>query len=546
MKRGRAKSRKPATSAASRIFPYWQYALVFLIILLFAGIRFRLRDFPLERDEGEYAYMGQLLLQGIPPYQLAYNMKLPGTYASYAAILAVFGQTPAGIHIGLLLINAATTFLVFWLAKRLFGDLAGVVACACYAFLSASPSVMGFSAHATHFVVLPAVAGILLMLRALETRRTWMFFASGFLTGLACIMKQPGVFFILFAGAYQFYAVRRENPVDKKGLAAKTAAYSLGAVTPFALTCLLLLWAGVFDRFWFWTFTYAREYGTQNSLSMGLAYLGFSIPGVIGASFPLWLIAAVGLTSFLWHSEARSRTWFVGGFLLFSFLAVCPGLFFRAHYYVLMLPAVAIAAGLAVKAATDLFDAKDSSLAMVPVLVFLLALGYSMMQDGRYFFVLSPAEASRATYGDGLFQRTLEIGRYLDGHAAPDAKIAVLGSEPQIYFYSRRHSATGYIYMYGLMEVHPYALTMQREMMGEIETARPEFLVFVPHPSSWTRKVESETAILTWADKYVRDHYVLEGIADVVDTGAPILWGDEARTNRPRTETIVKVFKRKN
>jgi hypothetical protein len=48
-------------------------------MLLFAAIRWCLRDMPLERDEGEYAYAGPLILQGIPPYQIAYNMKLPGT-----------------------------------------------------------------------------------------------------------------------------------------------------------------------------------------------------------------------------------------------------------------------------------------------------------------------------------------------------------------------------------------------------------------------------------------------------------------------------------
>jgi hypothetical protein len=49
-----------------------------LILAFNFAIRWRLREMPLERDEGEYAYAGQLLLQGIPPYQLAYNMKFPG------------------------------------------------------------------------------------------------------------------------------------------------------------------------------------------------------------------------------------------------------------------------------------------------------------------------------------------------------------------------------------------------------------------------------------------------------------------------------------
>src|SRR5499433_4249831 len=96
----------------------WEYVAICVVILLVSGIRFRLRDFPLERDEGEYAYAGQLILQGIPPYQLAYNMKLPGTYAAYALMMAVFGQTPSGIHIGVILVTSACVLLVFAIARR--------------------------------------------------------------------------------------------------------------------------------------------------------------------------------------------------------------------------------------------------------------------------------------------------------------------------------------------------------------------------------------------------------------------------------------------
>src|SRR6202158_6013555 len=88
------------------------YGLITLLLVLNSAIRFHLRNIPLERDEGEYAYAGQLMLQGIPPYKLASNMKLPGTYAAHAVIMAIFGQTIAGIHFGLLLVNALTILLV--------------------------------------------------------------------------------------------------------------------------------------------------------------------------------------------------------------------------------------------------------------------------------------------------------------------------------------------------------------------------------------------------------------------------------------------------
>src|SRR5436309_13434386 len=144
----------------------WCYAILLLIVLFSTFVRFRLRDFPLERDEGEYAYAGQLILQGVPPYQLAYNMKFPGTYAAYAVIMSIFGQTVAGIHLGLLLINVATVVLIFFLGRQPVNSTSGLAAAMSYAVLSVSPSVLGFAGHATHFMLLPVPGGILLLCKS--------------------------------------------------------------------------------------------------------------------------------------------------------------------------------------------------------------------------------------------------------------------------------------------------------------------------------------------------------------------------------------------
>ena len=46
-------------------FAWW--ALAIIAFTLVVAIRIRLLGIPLERDEGEYAYAGQLMLLGIPP-----------------------------------------------------------------------------------------------------------------------------------------------------------------------------------------------------------------------------------------------------------------------------------------------------------------------------------------------------------------------------------------------------------------------------------------------------------------------------------------------
>lgn len=223
---------------------YGSVGALLLVIVFFAVVRVRLRNAPLERDEGEYAYMGQLMLQGIPPYKIACNMKLPGTYAGYAAMMAVFGETTAGIRLGMIPVNAAATIMVFLLARRLYGSLAGAVAASTYALLSVRAALLALDGHATHFVVLAALAGILLLLRAIDTGKIYLFLCSGLCFGLAFLMKQPGILFGLFALCFWLWREWR-RPLPWLEMMARGGALCAGMALPFGLTCLVLFRAGV-------------------------------------------------------------------------------------------------------------------------------------------------------------------------------------------------------------------------------------------------------------------------------------------------------------
>jgi Dolichyl-phosphate-mannose-protein mannosyltransferase len=528
---------------------YWCYGTLLLVVLFVGFIRVRLRNMPLERDEGEYAYAGQLILQGIPPYQLAYNLKLPGTYVAYSVILAGFGQTPGGIRLGLLLVNAATILLVYLLATRLFDSLAGIAAAASYGLLSIDPSVMGFAGHATHFVVLASVGGILLLLRAVDSGGGWTLFWSGFLMGLAFLMKQPGIFLVAFGGLYLIKSQDQVDPVDWQSLIKKIGVFAFGAVVPFATTCLILFHAGVFRAFWFWTFSYARQYSSSLTVAQGYMMFRAMFPRIVANSWALWIISGLGLASLALDRKARSHSVFLVGFLFFSFLAICPGFFFREHYFILILPAISLLIGLAVSAATQALRQAQSKpiLTWIPVLVLLAASAYSIFLQREFLFVMDPATACRYVYGANPFPEALEIAAYIKNHTSESSRIVVLGSEPEIYFYAHRHSATGYIYTYGLMETQKYAFTMQKEMIREVESAQPEFLVLVGVPTSWLARRGSpqEVAFLNWAQPFIAEHYELEGTADILPSGSEYRWGDEAKNYQPRSSFVVHVFKRK-
>lgn len=525
-----------------RFFLRWENIAIILVILLVAGIRFRLCDFPLERDEGEYAYAGQLILQGIPPYQLAYNMKLPGTYAAYAAIMAVFGQTPAGIHWGLIVVNSASILLVFLIVRRLFDPLAAVAAGAVFALFTIRPLLMGLAAHATHFVTLFALLGMFLLLKALGGNRSALYFASGLCFGSAFLMKQPGIFFGIFGG---LYLCGRAWPTAAERLAfiRKLAGFSVGAILPYAVTCLILWRAGVFSKFWFWTVSYARAYGSELSLQEGLREFANRMVLQKEHIGGILFLIVFGMAAFLWKRKLRENALFTLGWLGFSFLAVSVGLYFRGHYFIMLYPAVAMLAGVGVSALAGVPPRLRIVSAAAPIF-FTFVLANALYADKKTYFLGAPREACRYVYGANPFPEALVVGDYIRDHSSAETRVAVIGSEPEIYFYAHRLSATGYIYTYALVEEQPYSSVMQREMIQEIESVKPEIVVYVLTHESWLTKPHADQHIFDWADKYLRQNYSLEGIAD----GGPhdvYRWGTAATQYRPRRPEFIAVYRRR-
>jgi len=520
------------------------WIFVALAILLSLAVRVRLRDMPLERDEGEYAYAGQLILQGVPPYKDAYNMKLPGTYVAYALIMAVFGQTPSGIHFGLALVNAATIGLLFLLGKKLLDDAAGAAAAVSYALMSLSPNVLGLAGHATHFVVLPALAGILLLLRAVDAPRQRnadgsdaklpsadgrFLLLSGVLFGLAFVMKQHGIFFGVFGGLFilwvrfesrllgpadgglgtRRYPRRRAGDtarVDWLALIREVAVFSAGFALPYLLTCLWLWAAGVFPQFWFWTVTYGSKYAAAVPLVKAADLTSAMLRAIIGPNIVFWLLPWVGALMMWWDERLDGRRRFLlTALFLCSAASISIGFYFREHYFIQLLPVLALLIAVAVSRSIRLLRGDQSIelfLALAVLVVSGLAAGAVLIGNGAIWFAHAPRKAVEEIYGSTVFGDARDAAEFIKANTTPTARIAVIGSEPEIYFYSRRRSATGHIYTYALMERQPHALAMQEEFIREVETNRPEYVVYVNNPFSWLVRAESEKKLLEWWPTY--------------------------------------------
>ena len=536
------------SDAPARITQALVLGILLATVALVIVVRLRLANVPLERDEGEYAYAGQLILQGVPPYELAYNMKFPGTYYAYATVMAIFGQSAWGIRVGLLCVHLLTMGFVFALARRLVGPVGAAIGAAAFAWLALDRWSMGIFAHATHFLVLPAMAGLFVLHRAMRSGRGWEFAAAGFLMGLAIAMKQHALSFAGMAIGLAAWSGRSAPSPDAAAMWRRAAWVMGGLAASFALLLTALASQGVLDRFWFWTFHYGAAYVSGTPASIATTMFGMAWSYITQETGWLWYTAMIGAASLFAARWKREDRIFLAAWLLASALAVMPGFFFRPHYFIVMMPIAGVLVGMAIVALDRaLARGMRPGMASAASIAVAVALILAYVVPGReYLFRMSDTELLRSVYQANPFPESPGIARYLNAHTTPDDRIAVFGSEPQIFFYANRKAASGYIYMYPLTERQPYARQMQDEMIREVEAARPKYLVHVGMSSSWAAGLQPDRRMLVWMNDYVAKCYDPVGTVDIdTERGSTVVWDEAVSTYQPRSQSLVVTWRRR-
>lgn len=529
------------------------------VLVAVALIRLRLLGVPFERDEGEYAYVGGLILNGGLPYRDAYNMKLPGVYGVYALIMAAFGSSPAGVHAGFALASLATITLLYSAFRRLFTPMVGLTAAAAYALLSVSGPLLGQAAHATHFVNLFVAAGLWALSRWDDRRPLRSAAAAGLLFGLAILMKQHAVFLAAFGGLMTVHRKWTAGQRGRRATVTAAAVYGAAALAPYAGVVAVAAASGSFDRFWFWSVTYATSYASADT-PWGVAWALFRLTfGRTFTEYPLvWILAGAGLIA-VWVARFDFRQRLLATTLAAaSVAAVLPGFNFREHYFVLLLPASSLLAAIALEClaralasvaarvsasgstsgrASEAVLAPGSRLGLAAIralpFVAMAAFGIAAIVNGRWYYLdASPDEISRRLYPGNPFVEIRDVAARLAADTTPSDTVAVLGSEPELFVYAGRRSATGYMYVYPLVEPQPYNVRMQREMIAEIEAAAPKYFVYCSVPASWAASPGAPTDILQWFNRYAPAHYDVAGIVDVGSAGTPAAYHWDAAAAR--------------
>src|SRR5262245_51492220 len=528
-------------------------ALVAAAALAFVLLRIPYVALPLERDEGEYAYVAWRMLEGDAPYRDAFDQKPPGVFAVYAALIALGQGSPAAIHLLLYAWTALCAVLLHRLVREMAGGLAAGFAALAFAALANDPRLTATAANTESLLLLPLLASWRALWRAGREggARSWL--ACGAFSGAACWFKPVAATSALFAVAWAVAGWARARPRPPAAeLVRRLALLALGAAGVSALFLGALAALGALGAFVEIVLVHNLAYSLQVSPGEGLEILRGVLGWLAPSHLALWLAAAFGL---VWPRQApRGARAFLGGQLAAAALGASVGLHFRPHYFVLLLPALCGLAGLAGAAAAErALEARRApaawagfaalaALAVVPVVA----------GDRSFLFAGSPRAVSRELYGLNPFPESAAIAEHVAARSGPSDRVLVVGSEPQILYLAGRRSATRYILFYPLTGPYPDALERQREALREVEQSEPLYVVWVQVDASLLVGELHERWILDelWA-RLQRDYRIELAVRPTPDEEDYVLargaqaqgWLDFVLRTRPET-VWVGVFRR--
>jgi hypothetical protein len=506
--------------------------------LAFAALRAPYLSLPLERDEGEYAYIAQRMLAGDWPYRDAFDQKPPGIFLACAAAFALLGQTVEALHLLLYAWTAATAVLLFALLRRLEGPLAGACAALAFAVASIDPRLGGTAAQPESFLGLPVLGALLCLLRALEGGGLGRWAACGALGAAACWFKPVAAASLVFVAAFAAAALGRQHrgsarlapELSRAGLGLLLGAAGVSAAAGLALAAVGA-WGAFLDAVVVHNWRYARSL----SLAEGLHNLRLVLRQQAAGQGLLFGLALLALA----HPRlCRARTrWLLGGAWLAALAGASAGLYFRPHYF---LQTLAPSCGLAGAASGALlrrslaapspWPARAAALAAAGALLLPPALVHRATLGAG-----SPDAISRRLYGLNPFPESRRIADHIRERSDPGERVLVVGSEPQILFLAARRSATRYIFFYPLTLPDASARARQREVTAAFEESPPRYLVWINLPTSLHTGEVGHREVFARAQALLERSYRLELLAIPVADDAPYAFfeGEAARARAP-------------
>jgi hypothetical protein len=385
------------------------------------------------QDEATYSALGVRNLAGASMYAGAVDHKPPGAAVTYAGIYRLFGANRIiAVHLVVLIVVALTAAVLGEVAVRLDGRPEAAVAGVIYAVASAVGPPGDMQAANTELLLnLPTALAAACLVRALSSYRAGarsgilLIFGAGALTGAAAFYKyQAALAGLAWCAAVWFEIAPRR--VRLRWLAALASGFALTAVA----YCGWFLINGTWNSFVFWGWRYNFTY--INGLSFRLKlWNAIFYTALMGAFWsPVLILAARGV-------PRRRQVVLPLAWLAASAWSVSIGGRYFPHYYLMVLPPLALLAGSGFAGLVNVSHGQPAILRVVRYLT-IVAAGVSIFMAWDWLNLKPGLRRHHEAY--------TQVGAYIRTHSNPDDTVFVWGNSSPIYYYAARVMGTRFAF----------------------------------------------------------------------------------------------------
>ncbi len=379
-------------------------------------------------NEAIYSVVANEIVEGGRPYLDAVERKPPLLFWTYAAIFEAAGKYNwKALHAVALFWTLGTMAGLYVLGRELFDRATGLIAALLYSIFQPWARGQNLAFNGELMMNLPLVWAWAIAFRRSASRARPELILAGALLCAGFLLKQPAAIAAVPLGIYLLLpAYRRSRGLRGIHSIAQAALLTLGFFGTLGGVALLLWRQGILGE------AFARTI-TDNTVphvfyTKAVLYtLGFAavcLPLVLGAG-----LAWRNRTR--WVGREAERTALIG-LLVVSAIGTAAGGRFYVHYYIQLIPPLAMLAAAFYAPLWSRRIAPPFWLLRPPVTWAWLALTVVAFSAVHWLELAEQRQPS-------------EIGRYLSEHSAPNDRIFVWGQAAKIYLEARRRPATRFV-----------------------------------------------------------------------------------------------------
>lgn len=477
--------------------------LILLLIIFLVGFLLRMvfLHVPIEFDEGIYSYIGQVILDGGLPYRDAIDLKPPGIYYIYAAMIWIGGASSEAIRVLTAIYTLGTIFFVQQITRMLAGRVAGLSAALVLAVVGSGPLLQANGSNTEIFLLLPLSAGVWLIMLGRQRRRFIYFAGSGICAAIAILIKT--VVFPIVMVLFVFTILSLEKEESWRDTSKRALAFIAPMLVIWSGVALYFAACGIFADFWYWNVVFIKKYCEAPGFAGHLLGLRMHLPNLV-EQLPIWLMARFAISP-LSQSSMRSSGSPIVFLLLASLVSVAlPGRYFP-HYFILLLLPLSILAGIGFNYLLT-FRTITNRIGML--LVATAWLGLAVIEF-PWYVSYSPAEVVQRQYPYADFYHFALLAEDIRKKTTPRDTIFQWGWEPEVYFISNRRSATRFIAVV-FVGGAPDSDEATKQLINDLRTKKPRCIIvskIMDKNTLGTKEVMSE----------VNSYYILERSEKIAD-----------------------------